>query len=85
LTDNSARAIIFLEEDFFIQEENMTESEYVNISLTFDKETLRRLRELATATDRSLSAMARWCVNNEYERITQASQPPASSPEDKTE
>lgn len=54
----------------------MSENEYVNKSLTFDAETLRRLQAMANETDRSISAMARVAINNEYERLQQAKQIP---------
>lgn len=52
----------------------MSESEYVNKSLTLDAETLRRLQAMAADTDRSISAMARVCINEVFERIQQTKQ-----------
>lgn len=56
----------------------MSENEYVSKSLTFDAETLRRLQVMANETDRSISAMARVCINDAYERFQQGKQIPLS-------
>lgn len=57
----------------------MSENEYISTSITLDLETMRRLREMANQTDRSVSAMVRVCVNSEWDRRSPQSPSPVST------
>lgn len=42
--------------------------EVVITTLQLDQESKRKLQELANRSERSMSAMVRWLINQEYER-----------------
>lgn len=56
------------------------ENEFVNASFTLDTERIKRLRQMATETDRSLSAMVRVCIDQEWNRTHGTGPLPSLSP-----